>query len=108
MRVRYFKETHSVFFDEVYIIKGVAGAILWRMLREYRTSGRTAFSNRELRLDPEIHLPDIVANLEARLILLRKRLEEQNMGVILAKSGRGRLVLAVDKQLQLEEPAVSL
>ncbi|WP_211234068.1 GAF domain-containing protein [Chitinilyticum litopenaei] len=103
MRVRYFRETHSIFFEDAYIIKGVAGAILWSMLLDYCRLQRTTFSNRELRMDPRINLPDIVANLEARLILLRKRLDDQDMGVELHKCGRGKLTLKVNKQLNLEE-----
>ena len=103
LQVRCYKGTSSIFFDDQYIIKGVAGAILWRLLGDHVSTGRTEFSNRELRLDPSIRLPDVVDNLEARLILLRRRLAEQDMGITLEKCGRGRLRLLANRRLELTE-----
>lgn len=101
LRVRYHAASHSVFCNQQYVIKGVAGAILWRLLNEHQANGRTEFTNREIRLDPAIKLPDVVDNLEARLILLRRRLDEQRLGITLTKSGRGRLTLQVNGPLEL-------
>jgi len=101
LQLRYHAPTHSVFCNQDYVIKGVAGAILWRLLKEHAATGRTEFSNREIRLDPSIKLPDIVDNLEARLILLRRRLDEQRLGIALHKCGRGRLRLEVCRRLEL-------
>lgn len=101
LRVRYHPPSHSVFCNGAYLIKGVAGAILWRLLNEHAASGRAEFSNREIRLDPTIKLPDVVDNLEARLILLRRRLDELQPGIALAKCGRGRLRLQVCGPLEL-------
>jgi len=101
LKLRYHAASHSVFCNQAYVIKGVAGAILWRLLNEYVATGRTEFSNREIRLDPAIKLPDVVDNLEARLILLRRRLDEQKLGIALDKCGRGRLKLQVCGELQL-------
>ncbi len=101
--VRRYAENDSVFLDDDYLIKGVAGAIFWTLASDYVATGRTAHTNRELRLDPRIRLPDIADNLEARLILLQRRLRERNACVQLEKTGRGRLRLRVDRPLQLVE-----
>jgi adenylate cyclase len=101
LQVRHFAENDSVFLGEEYLIKGVAGAIFWTLAQDYVNAGRTLFSNRELRLDPRIRLPELSDNLEARLILLQKRLEERSAGVRLEKAGRGRFRLAVARALQL-------
>ena len=98
--VRHFDENDSVFLGDDYLIKGVAGAILWALVQDH-VAGRTRFTNRELRLDPRIKLPDLSDNLEARLILLQKRLEERNAGLRIEKTGRGQFRLAVDRPLKL-------
>ncbi len=103
VRVRHFSVDNSVFLDDQYLIKGVAGAILWVMLSDHADQGRTAFSNRELRLDPRVRLPDISDNLEARLVLLQRRLAERDACVRLERTGRGRLRLLVGRPLELVE-----
>lgn len=72
--VRCFAHDHSVFVDNAYLIKGVAGHILWTLLNEYQASGRRDFCNRELRRDAQLALPDLSDNLETRLILLHCRM----------------------------------
>jgi adenylate cyclase len=99
--VRHFSENDSVFLGDEYLIKGVAGAIFWTLAQDFVNAGRTHFSNRELRLDPRIRLPELSDNLEARLILLQKRLDERSAGVRLEKAGRGRFRLAVARSLKL-------
>jgi hypothetical protein len=66
-------------------------------------NGRTDFTNRELRLAPDIRLPDLAENLEARLILLQRRLKERSDCVGIEKTGRGRFRLCVCRPLALEE-----
>jgi hypothetical protein len=100
--VRRFEENDSVFLDGDYLIKGVAGAIFWTLVSDYVGAGRSRFTNRELRLDPRVRLPDLSDNLEARLILLQKRLVERGACVRIEKTGRGQFRLAVDRPLQLE------
>jgi len=92
---------HSVFIDNEYLIKGVAGAVLWRMLGDYVAAQRVVFTNRELRRDPGLGLPEIADNLEARLVLLQRRLAERRPGVLLTKIGRGRHQLHVERPLRL-------
>jgi hypothetical protein len=100
-QVKHYQEDDSVFLDNEYLIKGVAGGILWRLLHNYDEHGRVEFSNREIRLDPTLDLPDIKDNLEARLILLRKRLEERCDYLRIEKTARGRFRLDVTRPLEL-------
>ena len=101
LRVRHFAANDSVFLDDDYLIKGVAGAILWTLLRDFVERRRTVFTNKGLRVDPRIRLPGVSDNLEARLVLLQRRLEERGAGIHLNKTGRGRFSLAVERPLEL-------
>ncbi|CAN7503981.1 MULTISPECIES: GAF domain-containing protein [unclassified Variovorax] len=101
--VRHYLANNSVFVGERYLIKGVAGAILGKLLREHAQLGRSEFTNRELRLDPAIRLPDLSDNLEARLVLLQRRLVENCPHIRIEKTGRGRFRLRVDRPVALEE-----
>jgi GAF domain-containing protein len=103
LSIRHFASDHSVFVDNDYLIKGVAGAIVWKLLRAYAGEGRTEFTNRELRLDATLGLPDIADNLEARLILLQRRLSERCPCIAIEKTSRGRFRLNVGRPLQLAE-----
>ena len=101
--VRHYPRDDSVFLDHEYLIKGVAGAILWRLLREHAATGRTDFTTRELRLDRSLKLPDHAENLDARLVLLRRRLEERGACLQLEKTERGRFRLVCKCRIALEE-----
>jgi putative methionine-R-sulfoxide reductase with GAF domain len=101
IQVKHYREDDSVFLDNEYLIKGVAGGILWRLLRHHQDEGRVEFSNKEIRLDQTLDLPDIKDNLEARLILLRKRLEERCDSIRVEKTARGRFRLAVSRPVTL-------
>jgi adenylate cyclase len=102
LRVRHFAADDSVFLGDEYLIKGVAGAIFWKLLRDYQREERTEFNNRELRLDPAIRLPDISDNLEARLILLQRRLAERCDFLAIEKTGRGRFKFKVARPVLQE------
>jgi adenylate cyclase len=101
LTVRHYGENDSVFLDGDYLIKGVAGSIFWALLRDYRDKGQSLFTNRELRLDPRIRLPDLSDNLEARLIMLARRLVEREAPIRIEKTGRGRFRIEVARPLQL-------
>lgn len=103
VRVKRYREDDTIFLDEEYLIKGVAGAVLWKILSDHVASGRVDFSNRELRLDPSIRLPEVTQNLEARLILLARRLRERCDWLRLDKAGRGRLRLCRTRPIELVE-----
>ncbi|MBT1062371.1 GAF domain-containing protein [Bowmanella sp. Y26] len=101
LKVKYFSRDHSLFLDEEYLIKGVAGAILWYLLNIIQKEGRCEFSNRELRLEGQLPLPDIADNLDARLLLLSRRLQERSDCLAIEKSGRGRFKLLLQRPLEL-------
>jgi adenylate cyclase len=103
--VRHYAENDSIFLGDDYLIKGVAGSIFCALVRDHLERGRVSFSNKELRLDPRIRLPDLSDNLEARLILLARRLAEREACVRIEKTGRGRFALHVARPLELVEIA---
>ena len=103
VRLRRYATDDSLFLGDDYLIKGVAGAILWKLARDFIATRRTAFTNRELRLDPSLRLPDVSDNLEARLILLQRRLADRNACMQIEKTGRGRFRLIVDRPLELDD-----
>jgi adenylate cyclase len=86
----------SVFVDDEYVIKGVSGRLLVHMLGVVEREGRNEFTNRELRLADGLKLPDVKDNLETRLLLLRRRLDEKNLPVRLLRIERGRMRLTLD------------
>lgn len=105
VQVRHYAADDSIFLGEDYLIKGVAGAIFWKLARAYAEGGRVEFCNRELRLDATLRLPEVGDNLETRLILLSRRLAERCDYLAIEKTGRGRFRFKATRVLRLVEMA---
>ena len=69
--------------------------------RHYPRERRVDFTNKEIRLDPTLELPEFRDNLDSRLIL-KRRLDERNVPIQIDKTGRGRFRLVVESPLHLE------
>ena len=103
--VRHHPHNDSVFIGDEYLIKGVAGAIFRKVVADHLAQGRTEFTNRELRLDRSLKLPEVTDNLDVRLILLQRRLAERDAPIRIEKVGRGRFRLVLERPLRLETMA---
>lgn len=100
--IKHFGSDDSVFIDDAYLVKGVPGRILRKIACAYLSEGRSEFSNKEIRLDSSLQLPDFKDNLETRLILLRRRIEERCDFLQIVPIGRGRFRFDVKRRLKLE------
>ena len=101
--LKHYPVDDSIFIDDSYLIKGLAGQIFWKVLRIHSSTGRTVFSNKEIRLDASLKMPDIKDNLESRLILLRRRLQERCSLISLTPTARGQFRLELRCSITLVE-----
>lgn len=101
--IKFIESEESIFLNDAYLIKNMPAKILWHLLKEYKKTGRLDFSNMELRCQAHLNLSEFKHNLEARLVLLKKRLQQNCGHIRIVNTSRGRFRLEVDGEVELSE-----
>ena len=102
LTVRFYQYDGSVFIGDDYLVRGLSGEVFAHMIQSLISGGKDSFTNRELRMAPDLQIPGLKDNLESRIHTLLQRLSERDAGIRLERQTRGRYQLQVDGELSFE------
>lgn len=100
--VRFYASDSSVFIGDDYLIRGLAGDVFAYLISQFTSTGATSFSSRELKMAPDLQIPGLRDNLEARIHTLIQRLSERKGQISLSRESRGRYKLGVTGAVSIE------
>lgn len=99
----YFTEDESLTLNGRHFTKGVQAKILKALLEDHLAVGKRDFEYRDFKRRFEITLGQKNSNFEIRFARLAEKLEADECGLRIEKTGRGRFRLLVTGLLELRE-----